>query len=177
LASKLKQIESFAEKLGDARERGEMLQAVKDTSELDSNFDKLAALLNLIPGLLLKFTVFLLRFFDYFGALPPELTELSPFHASMFITSMGSLGIPPIYHHLYDFGNVAQFCSFGAKRTVRTTAPDGTEIIKKYVDYNWVTDERVVDGFYYASVLKRMRSLLAHPEQLDEIPEVKEDIE
>jgi len=34
LASKLKQIESFAEKLGDARERGEMLQAVKDMRRL-----------------------------------------------------------------------------------------------------------------------------------------------
>ena len=153
------------------------VQEAKESMELDSGFDNLAALINLIPGLLLRFTVGFLRFLDYFGLIPPNLTELSPFHGSMFITSMGSLGIPPIYHHLYDFGNIAQFCAFGAKRTVRSVGPDGEEVIKKYVDYKWVTDERTVDGFYYAAVLKRMRSLLAHPEQLDDIPEVKEDIE
>lgn len=153
------------------------VQAVKETSELDSSFDNLAALFNIVPGLLLKFVIWLLRVFDYFGLLLPALTELSPFHGSMFITSMGSLGIPPIYHHLYDFGNIVQFCSFGAKRTVKSIGPDGEEMVKKYVDYKWTTDERTVDGFYYAAVLKRMRSLLAHPEQLDEIPEVKEDIE
>jgi len=153
------------------------VQAAKETLELDSNFDKLAALFNIIPGLLLKFTFWLIRVVDYFGLLLPILTELSPFHGSMFITSMGSLGIPPIYHHLYDLGNISQFCAFGAKRTVKSIGPDGEEIIKKYVDYKWTTDERTVDGYYYAAVLKRMRSLLAHPEQLDEIPEVKEDVE
>ena len=50
------------------------------------------------------------------GLLPRALTDLSPFHGSLYITSMASLGIPPIYHHLYDFGNVPVFCSFGKKR-------------------------------------------------------------
>lgn len=153
------------------------VQSVKETTDLDSNFDNTAKIINYIPGLLLKFVIWLLKTLDYLNLLPVELCNVSPFHGSMFITSMGSLGIPPIYHHLYDFGNVSQFCAFGAKRTVKSISPEGEEIVKKYVDYNWVTDERVVDGFYYASVLKRMRSLLAHPEQLDEIPEVKEDIE
>jgi len=155
----------------------EVLQSVKESQELDSNFDNLAAVLNLVPGLFMRLMFNLFKLIDYFGILPKELAELSPFHGSMFITSMGSLGIPPIFHHLYDFGNIPQFCAFGAKRTVRSMGPDGTEIVKKYVDYNWVTDERIVDGFYYAAVLKRMRSILAHSEQLDEVPEVIEDVE
>ena len=53
------------------------------------------------------------NFFDYFGWLPKWLTDLSPFHGSMIITSMGSLGIGPIYHHLYDFGNVPLFVAIG----------------------------------------------------------------
>ena len=153
------------------------VQGAKESMELSSGFDNVAQIINYIPGLFLKFVIWLLKTLDYLSLLSVELCNVSPFHGSMFITSMGSLGIPPIYHHLYDFGNVSQFCAFGAKRTVKSISPEGEEIVKKYVDYNWVTDERVVDGFYYASVLKRMRSLLAHPEQLDEIPEVKEDIE
>ena len=154
-----------------------VLQSVKETEELDSNFDVFAKILGLIPGVVMKFTVWFIKLLDYFGLVPVELLNLSPFHGSMFITSMGSLGIPPIYHHLYNLGNVTQFCAFGAKRSVKTFAPDGTEIIKKYIDYNWVVDERTLDGYGYAMVFKKMRSYLAHPEILDEVPEVLEDID
>jgi len=107
---------------------------------------------------------------DYFGMLPKALTDLSPFHGSMYITSMASLGIPPIYHHLYDFGNVPVFVSFGKKRRVYETQRDGSVVAKKYLDWNLVTDERIVDGFYFASVLRYIRSLLHDPRQLDEPP-------
>ena len=72
----------------------------------ESSFDSLARILNYIPGLFLRWTVKFLNFLDYFGWLPRKLTKLSPFHGSMIVTSMGSLGIKPIYHHIYDFGNL-----------------------------------------------------------------------
>ena len=63
------------------------VERVKATQELDSNLDGLIMLLNLIPGVFLKFVVWLLKLLDYFGALPAFLTELSPFHGSIFFTS------------------------------------------------------------------------------------------
>lgn len=146
------------------------VQEVKD-APLDTGFDKLAGAFNLIPGLLLKFFVFLLQTMDYFGLLPRALTKLSPFHGSLYITSMASLGIPPIYHHLYDFGNVPVFCSFGKKRRVFETLRDGTVVRRKYVDCNYVTDERIIDGFYFASALRYLHGLLDDPWQLDTPPE------
>ena len=146
------------------------VQAVKD-APLNTGFDKLAGAFNLIPGLLLKFFVFLLQALDYFGLLPRALTRLSPFHGSLYITSMASLGIPPIYHHLYDFGNVPVFCSFGQKRRVYESARDGTVVRRKYIDCNYVTDERIVDGFYFASALRYLHGLLDDPRQLDAPPE------
>nr|WP_326126704.1 hypothetical protein [uncultured Oscillibacter sp.] len=148
----------------------EKVQGVKD-APLDTGFDKLAGAFNLIPGLVLKFFVFLLQALDYFGLLPRALTRLSPFHGSLYITSMASLGIPPIYHHLYDFGNVPVFCSFGKKRRVYETARDGTVVRRKYIDCNYVTDERIVDGFYFASALRYLHGLLDDPWQLDGPPE------
>ena len=97
--------------------------------------------------------------------------RLSPFHGSLYITSMASLGIPPIYHHLYDFGNVPVFCAFGKKRRVYETRRDGSTVLRKYVDCNFVTDERIVDGFYFASVLRCLHNLLHDPWQLDRPPE------
>ena len=144
---------------------------VKRTQELDSSLDGLIDVLNLIPGVLLKFTVWLLKFLDYFGMLPKFLLELSPFHGSLFFTSMGSLGIPPIYHHLYDFGNLPVFGAFGCKRRALEVEEDGTVVQRKYLDVKFVLDERIVDGYYYAAFFKHYRAILRHPEILDLPPE------
>ena len=153
------------------------VEEVKNTP-LDSPFDNLARLFTFIPGVFLKFTVWLLKTMDYFGLLPGFLLELSPFHGSVFFTSMGSLGIPPIYHHLYDFGNLPVFGSFGCKRRALEVTEDGTVVQRKYMDCNFVLDERIVDGFYYAAFLKYYKRLMAHPEVLLTPPEeVVQDIE
>ncbi len=151
-----------------------------ELSRASSNdeFDNLAKVFSLIPGLLLKFAVWFLKLLDYFGLIPRSLTDLSPFHGSMFITSMGSLGIPPVFHHLYDFGNVSVFCSFGAKQRRTELLPDGTVAERRYISYTWVTDERICDGFYYSSAFKLLKSILKDPFQLDNPPEkVFEDID
>ena len=146
------------------------VENVKNTP-LDSSFDNVAGLLNLIPGVVLKFCVWLLKTMDYFGLLPKFLLEVSPFHGSLFFTSMGSLGIPPIYHHLYDFGNLPVFGSFGMKRRAYEVLEDGTVVQRKYVDVKFCLDERIVDGFYYAAFFKHYKRILQHPEILDNPPE------
>ena len=154
------------------------VESVKSTQELDSSLDGLISVLNLIPGVFLKFTVWLLKLMDYFGMLPRFLLELSPFHGSLFFTSMGSLGIRPIYHHLYDFGNLPVFGAFGMKRKAYEVQEDGTIVQKKYIDIKFVLDERIVDGYGYATFFKHYRRLLAHPEVLDNPPdEVVRDID
>ena len=153
------------------------VESVKATQELDSNLDSLIMALNLIPSVVLKFTVWLLKLLDYFGLLPKFLLELSPFHGSLFFTSMGSLGIPPIYHHLYDFGNLPVFGAFGCKRKAVEVQEDGTIVPRKYVDVKFVLDERICDGYYYATFFKYYRRLLRNPEILDQPPtEVVQDI-
>lgn len=137
----------------------------------ESAFDSLARILTYIPGILLRGTVGLLRFMDYFGLLPRILTHLSPFHGSLAITSMGSLGIPPIFHHLYDFGNIPIFIAYGAKRKANEITKSGEVVTKKYVDISVVTDERICDGYYFASALKMLKAILDDPDQLDNPPE------
>jgi len=153
------------------------IENIKNTP-LDSSFDNLAHMFMLIPGIFLKFTVWLLRVLDYFGLLPKFLLELSPFHGSVYFTSMGSLGIPPINHHLYDFGNIPVFCSFGCKRRALELQEDGSIVQKKYVDLKVSMDERIVDGFYYAAFFKHYKRIMLHPELLDLPPEdVQKDID
>ncbi len=153
------------------------VEKVKNTP-LDSTFDNVAHTFTMIPGVILKFTVWLLKTLDYFGLVPKFLLEVSPFHGSIFFTSMGSLGIPPIYHHLYDFGNLPVFGAFGCKRRTTECAEDGTLIQRKYMDIRFSLDERIVDGFYYAAFFKHFRRIVRNPEILDLPPdEVVADID
>ena len=135
------------------------------------DFDNTAKVLSYIPGLVLKFSIWFLNLLDYFGLLPSFLTGVSPFHCSFFITSMGSLGIPAIYHHLYDFGTCPVFCSFGTKKREYSLSDDGTVHKDKYIDVTFVLDERICDGYYYASSLRMIKSLIKNPWQLDVPPE------
>ena len=150
---------------------------VKNTP-LDAGVDNTAYALTMVPGVVLKFLVWFLKTLDYFGLLPKFLLEVSPFHGSIFFTSMGSLGIPPVYHHLYDFGNLPVFGSFGCKRRALELQEDGTVVQRKYIDFRFTLDERTVDGFYYAAFLKYYKRLIQHPEVLDEAPaEVVKDMD
>lgn len=160
----------------DVYRRFEEAVAIAFASE-ENDFDGTARILNYIPGLVKKFAVWVLKTMDYFGLLPKALTNVSPFHGSMFITSMGSLGIPPIFHHLYNFGNVPVFIAYGAKRYENQLDDSGKVVRKKFIDYNVVTDERICDGYYFASGLKLFRSYLANPSVLDVPPaEVVPDV-
>lgn len=148
----------------------------KNTNE-ENSFDFVAKVFRFIPGLLLKFVVFLLKMLDYFGLIPKALTKVSPFHGSFFITSMGSLGIPPVFHHLYNFGNLPIFMSYGAKYSENTLKEDGTVETHRYIDFTITCDERICDGHYYASAFKYLKSIMANPEVLDNPPEkIVEDI-
>lgn len=151
------------------------LEQAKNEME-NTNADNTADAFMMIPGLFLKFAIWLLKTMDYFGLVPRFLLEVSPFHGSVYFTSMGSLGIQPVYHHLYDFGTVPVFCSFGRKRRAQELQ-DGEMVERKYMDLRFNLDERICDGFYYASVIKYFLRLLSHPQVLDEPPtEVGKDI-
>ena len=146
--------------------------SAKDEME-DSNVDAAALILTSTPRMVLKSIVWLVKGLDYFGMAPKFLLELSPFHGSIYFTSMGSLGIKPVYHHLYDFGTVPAFCAFGKKRRAEEWK-DGKIVERKYMDLRFNLDERICDGFYYASVIKYFLRLLSHPEVLDQPPETVE---
>lgn len=139
--------------------------------------EKAANTLMKFPGLILKFAVWVLNLLDYFGIMPKSLLDVSPFHGSLIVTDLGSLGIPPIYHHLYNFGNLPVFMAFGAKRHVMELDRHGMPVEHKYVDYKITCDERTVDGSYYASAFKYLKYYMKNPQELEVPPEkVAEDI-
>ena len=154
------------------------VQKEKEKEDLDSGFDKTADTLASLPRPILRAAIRILFWLDYHGWIPKFLTDLSPFHGSMIITSMGSLGIKPIYHHIYNFGNLPVFISYGVKRTEYKLKRDGSTEQRRMMDLKVVTDERICDGFCYAAAFKMIRRLVEHPAVLLKRPEqIFEDID
>ena len=82
-----------------------------------------------------------------------------------------------MYHHLYNFGNIPVFVTFGAKRKELELDADGSVKEKRVIDFTVVTDERICDGFYYARAFKMFKQFMRKPEVLDLPPEkVEEDL-
>ena len=106
----------------------------------DTDFDSVAGALTKLPRFIFRGVASLLYWLDYHGWLPKALLKVSPFHGSMIITSMGSLGIPAIYHHLYDFGTLPVFISYGSIFTADALKRDGTREQHHFVTLKVVTD-------------------------------------
>ena len=151
---------------------------VNDGDGSDTGTDKVSGFFRKFPRLLFRLVVRTISALDYWGLCPMALMDALPFWGSMIITSMGSLGIKPIYHHLYNFGNLPIFVSYGTKRKVNELDRQGNVVTKKVIDMKVVTDERICDGFEYATAFKYWRKHIENPRLLIDPPEVvNEDID
>ena len=158
------------------RKMNEKVEEIKAGGE-ENNTEEVAAALMKIPGLFLRFAVWVLKVMDYFGLLPQALLDASPFHGSLIVTDLGSLGTRPVYHHIYNFGNLPFFLAFGSKRRAWELDRTGRAVERKYVDYRVSMDERICDGAYLVNAMKYMKYFLTHPTELEEPPEnVRDDI-
>ena len=158
------------------RKMNEKIGEIK-TSDDNNNTEDVADFFARMPRFLIRFAIALLRIGDYFGILPQSLLNASPFHGSMIITDLGSLRIGPVYHHIYNFGTLPVFIAFGAKRHAYEINRHGKVVDNKYVDTKMVIDEGIVDGHYYAQLLRAFRYMFEHPEIVETPPtKVVEDI-
>ena len=145
----------------------------KDTKEANDT-DILATVLSHTPSTLVGLFVSLMKLLDKYGLLPRWVLNASPFHTSMFLTNVGSLGIDYIYHHLYDFGTTSLFFAMGKKK--KSYIYEDDEIKEsKCITLGFVGDERICDGFYYASSMKLLSKYLRRPEILENIVKEKEE--
>ena len=136
--------------------------------------DKLVNAIMSLPNWFIKSVVNVLMWMDEHNMLPGKIIEASPFHTSLFITNLGSLGIDSIYHHVYNFGTTSQFLAMGAKKE-EINLQTGEN--SKYINFKIVCDERICDGFYYAKSFLLFRRYMQNPERLELVSEnIKEDI-
>lgn len=115
-----------------------------------------------LPGVVMG----LLRLMEKWGMVPRALRKISPFHCSLYITNLMSIGLPHAHHHLYNFGTCSIFMSIGKPERQVITA--GGEVSRKpMLPLGFVTDERVCGGIDYAKGVHCFLNYLKHPELLE----------
>ena len=145
------------DKVNKVRSQGDQKEGVDDT------LDKLAALPRPLVMLICK----VVRWLDFWGKTPRSLTVGDPHFATIFLTNLGSIKCPAVYHHLNNYGTNSMMIAIGTIHDEERLMPDGSKQIRKVCDIGATLDERIGDGFYFARSLKLVQYLCDHPQLLD----------
>ncbi len=119
-------------------------------------------LLLFFPGWVRRVLMRLVNVADRWGMLPPSFIENDPMYASAFFANMASLGMPAVYHHLYEYGTAGLFTSLG-RPTPEPGSPTSGPERRRTVNVRFTYDERVEDGLTTWYGTRRFRQVLEHP--------------
>jgi hypothetical protein len=128
-----------------------------------SSVDQELALAMAIPGFMLRGVMALLRWLDRVNLMPAGMIASDPMYASVFLANLGSLGIDDTFHHLYEYGTVSVFGAVGRAEKAVLVGASGTPEVRDALKICWSFDERINDGFYCASSLKRVQEIVEDP--------------
>ncbi len=120
--------------------------------------------------LLVICVVAMARFLDRYGLLPKFIYDVSPFHCSMFITNVASIGLPAIFHHLYNFGNTSVFIALGKFEKRVTLTKEGPKV-KTMIPMGLTLDERICGGASFSLAFNYFKKMVENPQLLEQRPE------
>ncbi len=132
----------------------------------ENSMDKLCRVLTCVPSCIIRFAVNTLMWMDRHNILPKIVLNLSPFHTTIFLTNLKSLGINHVHHHVYEFGTTGLFLAFGKEKVIPVVR-GGETVHEKHLGYSLVSDERFCDGLYFALSLRQLRKILRNPAILE----------
>ena len=119
------------------------------------------------PRWVLRIVMKILNFLDFHGWVPRSIIKTDPYHATVFLSNLGSIGLKAGYHHLANWATNSIFVTLGEKRK-RTFYDDaGQAYSSEVLDIGITLDERIADGYYYSGTIKLIEQLLQMPELLD----------
>ena len=146
-------------------------EAIEETRKADADNSTMKVANLLKRPLIANTIVGLGRFLDRYGLLPKYLLDASPFHTGLFFSNNASIGLPHVFHHIYNFGSTSLFVVIGnVERTVELDA-NGQPVRKRILPAGVTADERVCAGMVYSKFLRLYQHLINNPQELEKPPE------
>lgn len=104
---------------------------------------------------------------DKHGWAPDGVIASDPNHAAIFLSNLGSIGLPGGYHHLVNWGTNSCFIVIGKKYWKTEYDSEGNADVHEVLPLGITLDERIADGYYYSGTVALVRELLEHPQLLE----------
>ena len=108
------------------------------------------------------------KWLDKRGFLPKSMMEDNIYYSSAILSNLGNLQIGSIYHNLTNFGTSSIIVTIGEIHKDKMVDKNGKEYITDVCDFGINCDERISDGYYFATAVKLFEELLDNPEVLEE---------
>ncbi len=153
-------LESYHEKIM------KVIHATKSYEEKDTSTGAMDVITKL-PQWLINTIVRLVLWLDKHGWAPQSLIGSDPNHAAIFLSNLGSIGLPGGYHHLVNWGTNSCFIVTGRKFMKQEFDKNGNPDVHEVLPIGITLDERIADGYYYSGTVALVQELLAHPELLE----------
>ena len=143
-----------------------VIHSTKSYEEKDTSTGAMDVVCKLPQWLITAIVKFVL-WLDKHGWAPEFLIGSDPNHAAIFLTNLGSIGLPGGYHHLVNWGTNSCFIVVGKKYMKAECNADGTTDVHEVIPIGITLDERIADGYYYSGTVALVKELLEHPQLLE----------
>ncbi len=121
---------------------------------------------NKIPKFISRPVLRFVCWLEKHSMIPTALIETDPYHSSVVLANLGSIGLPEGYHHLTNWGTTSMFLVVGQSGRMPFFENDKVEF-RNGVKFGFTVDERIADGYYFSKSIKMMQLFLQQPELLD----------
>lgn len=148
----------------------EKIMKVIDVTKSDTEKDTSTGAMDIVtklPQWLIDFIVKFVLWLDKHGWAPEALIGSDPNHAAVFLSNLGSIGLPGGYHHLVNWGTNSCFVVVGKKYMKMEYDRDGNGDLHEVIPLGITLDERIADGYYYSGTVALVKELLEHPQLLE----------
>ena len=153
-------LESYHEKIM------KVIHATKSYEEKDTSTGAMDIVTKL-PQFMINGIVKSVLWLDKHGWAPDFLIGSDPNHAAIFLSNLGSIGLPGGYHHLVNWGTNSCFVVVGKKKVKKVYDDEGNGTVQQVLPLGITLDERIADGYYYSGTVALVKELLAHPQLLE----------
>lgn len=135
-----------------------------ERSDAKTYTDKELGLFFKFPRPLLRGSMSLVRWLDYHNLLPKAFIDSDGFFTSAFIANLGSVGMRPGFHHLYEYGTCPLFVMVGRIEKRPTVVGDEIQAVNTlHIRFSY--DERIDDGLTARFGIDTVREILEDPDR------------
>ena len=121
---------------------------------------------NRLPKFISRPVLDLMCFLEKVNLIPKALIETDPYHSSVVLANLGSIGLPDGYHHLTNWGTTSIFVVVGQSGRMPFFENDQV-VFRDGVKLGFTIDERIADGYYFSKSMKMLKLFLEEPELLE----------